>query len=227
MGGTIGAESEPGRGSTFWFELPLPQGVASAAQPPRKRITQRGERRGELRGELRDPNSPLVLVVEDSPVNRLVAVRVLERCGFTRARRQRRARSAPGALDADLRRRPDGLPDAGDGRLRGDQGAAPPRERGPPHAGDRDDGTRDDRRSRAMPGRRAWTTTSPSRCARRRSSRCCDAGSTQRTSPRGSGRRSEQPVAGNLSLGPERAGRDRRAPPIKPNQLGRLCRLIV
>jgi len=79
MGGTIGAESEPGRGSRFWFELPLPQVIASAAQPPRKRIMQRGERRGELRG---DPNSPLVLVVEDSPVNRLVAVHVLERCGF-------------------------------------------------------------------------------------------------------------------------------------------------
>jgi signal transduction histidine kinase/CheY-like chemotaxis protein len=79
MGGTIGAESEPGRGSRFWVELPLPQVVASAAQPPRKRILQRGERRGELRG---DPNSPLVLVVEDSPVNRLVAVHVLERCGF-------------------------------------------------------------------------------------------------------------------------------------------------
>jgi CheY-like chemotaxis protein len=57
--------------------------VASAAQPARKRIMQRGERRGELRGEPRgDPNSPLVLVVEDSPVNRLVAVHVLERCGF-------------------------------------------------------------------------------------------------------------------------------------------------
>jgi signal transduction histidine kinase/CheY-like chemotaxis protein len=82
MGGSIGAESDPGRGSRFWFELALPQVVASAAQPPRKRIMQRGER-GDLHGELRgDPNSPLVLVVEDSPVNRLVAVHVLERCGF-------------------------------------------------------------------------------------------------------------------------------------------------
>ena len=33
------------------------------------------ERRG-------DPDAALVLIVEDSPVNRLVAVHVLERCGF-------------------------------------------------------------------------------------------------------------------------------------------------
>jgi signal transduction histidine kinase/ActR/RegA family two-component response regulator len=80
MGGTIGATSEPDRGSTFWFELPLPEVVAVAPSLPslpssRERVTQLSERRG-------DPDAALVLVVEDSPVNRLVAMHVLERCGF-------------------------------------------------------------------------------------------------------------------------------------------------
>ncbi|MGA2757212.1 MAG: ATP-binding protein [Solirubrobacteraceae bacterium] len=74
MNGTIGADSEPGRGSTFWFEIPLP---AVAVEPQRggARVVHLSERRGA-------PDPALVLVVEDSPVNRLVAVRVLERCGF-------------------------------------------------------------------------------------------------------------------------------------------------
>jgi signal transduction histidine kinase len=33
MGGTIGAESEPGRGSTFWFELDLGPPVAHDGEP--------------------------------------------------------------------------------------------------------------------------------------------------------------------------------------------------
>ena len=75
MGGTIGAESEPGRGSRFWFELGLPQAVGSIVQPARERVVKPRERRA-------DPDAALVLVVEDSPVNRLVAVHVLERCGY-------------------------------------------------------------------------------------------------------------------------------------------------
>jgi signal transduction histidine kinase/ActR/RegA family two-component response regulator len=76
MGGAIGASSQPGRGSTFWFELPLPEVEETAAQRSgRDRVVELSERRG-------DPDAALVLVVEDSPVNRLVAVHVLERCGF-------------------------------------------------------------------------------------------------------------------------------------------------
>jgi len=75
MGGLIGAESEPGHGSTFWFELPMQRVTSVSGQTGRERGAALAERRPNT-------NAPLVLVVEDSPVNRLVTVRVLERCGF-------------------------------------------------------------------------------------------------------------------------------------------------
>jgi PAS domain S-box-containing protein len=76
MDGTIGARSEPGRGSTFWFELPLnatsPSGSpATATAPP-----------SEPAATDRQDGEPIVLVVEDNHVNQIVAVRNLQRCGF-------------------------------------------------------------------------------------------------------------------------------------------------
>ena len=75
MGGEIGARSQPGHGSTFWFELHLPM----AADPASPIVRKRDE---HLTPRPLSATAPLVLVVEDSPVNRVVATRVLERCGY-------------------------------------------------------------------------------------------------------------------------------------------------
>ena len=73
MGGTIGATSEPDAGSTFWFEVPLERVASDAAK------SQEPYRYMSTQGPAGD--APLVLVAEDSPVNRSVAVSMLERCG--------------------------------------------------------------------------------------------------------------------------------------------------
>ncbi|MGH2849796.1 MAG: ATP-binding protein, partial [Solirubrobacteraceae bacterium] len=73
MGGEIGAQSEPDRGSAFWFELELPEVGPTAGQAVSERIVGTSDA---------GSSAPLVLVVEDSPVNRLVAVHVLDRFGY-------------------------------------------------------------------------------------------------------------------------------------------------
>ncbi|MCB1997867.1 MAG: response regulator, partial [Rhodoferax sp.] len=69
MGGHIGADSTPGQGSRFWFQVPLWPAIgtgpaALAATPAAPRPAQ-------------------VLVVEDNAVNRLVVQAMLERLGMT------------------------------------------------------------------------------------------------------------------------------------------------
>jgi len=72
MGGTINAESTPGRGSTFWFEVEL--ALASSAVAATVSDPDTGEAPPW-------PAPPLLLVAEDSQINQIVASRVLERCG--------------------------------------------------------------------------------------------------------------------------------------------------
>ena len=75
MGGTISAESEPGRGSTFRFELALASPLADDEALP-------GHARETLAAAPASWSSPpLVLVAEDSQINQIVAARSLERCG--------------------------------------------------------------------------------------------------------------------------------------------------
>ncbi|MEH6874884.1 MAG: ATP-binding protein, partial [Candidatus Competibacter sp.] len=76
MGGAIGAESQVGQGSRFWFELPFPpaaEGETEAPAEPAPVIPSAGPRLSGAR----------VLVVDDSAINRDVVERALKLEGAT------------------------------------------------------------------------------------------------------------------------------------------------
>jgi PAS domain S-box-containing protein len=72
MDGRIGAESEPGAGSAFWFEVELPLAEGSEQLEAHSAP--------ESPAELAD-DAPIVLIADDTPVNQIVAARALQRCG--------------------------------------------------------------------------------------------------------------------------------------------------
>jgi two-component system sensor histidine kinase RpfC len=78
MGGRIGLESEPGRGSTFWIELEL-----EAAQPQGLDLTDqfastKSSAAQTLAANVRRIRGARILVAEDNPTNQRVAQMILE-----------------------------------------------------------------------------------------------------------------------------------------------------
>lgn len=76
MGGHMGVVSQEGKGSTFWFEVPLQvAGADDEVLPSAWRLSD------TTPAELRPPEGTRVLLVEDNPINQLVASAMLKRCG--------------------------------------------------------------------------------------------------------------------------------------------------
>ncbi|MBT8129474.1 MAG: response regulator [Gammaproteobacteria bacterium] len=71
MHGEFGVESKPGQGSTFWFRIPLEISSEQTLKQP-----------GEFEQEFKGTLSGHILLVEDNPINQMIAQKMLEKIGL-------------------------------------------------------------------------------------------------------------------------------------------------
>ena len=71
MHGEFGVDSKPGEGSTFWFRIPLEISSEQILKQP-----------GEFEQEFKGTLSGHILLVEDNPINQMIAQKMLEKIGL-------------------------------------------------------------------------------------------------------------------------------------------------